>query len=143
MGPGGATYRHRTRCTRCKPKAVRCRGKRLAFADSLRQEAKRAEATRGPSLCLCIIVGCSSQVRSGQLLGSSQPAKSTESNPCPVLFQNHHVAVAESAVIGYPHEIKGEGKMLSFLPRNISPGAMALQWEVAPVAVLCPHHTVC
>uniref|UniRef100_A0A8C3M977 acetate--CoA ligase n=1 Tax=Geospiza parvula TaxID=87175 RepID=A0A8C3M977_GEOPR len=28
---------------------------------------------------------------------------------------NHHVAVAESAVIGYPHEIKGEGKMLSFL----------------------------
>ncbi|NXH29068.1 ACS2L synthetase, partial [Myiagra hebetior] len=39
---------------------------------------------------------------------------------------NHHVAVAESAVIGYPHEIKGEGKMLSFLPQNISPGAMAL-----------------
>ncbi|NWW82966.1 ACS2L synthetase, partial [Climacteris rufus] len=35
---------------------------------------------------------------------------------------NHHVAVAESAVIGYPHEIKGEGKMLSFLPQNISPG---------------------
>ncbi|NWT65176.1 ACS2L synthetase, partial [Prunella himalayana] len=33
---------------------------------------------------------------------------------------NHHVAVAESAVIGYPHEIKGEGKMLSFLPQNIS-----------------------
>ncbi|NXY31007.1 ACS2L synthetase, partial [Pomatorhinus ruficollis] len=30
----------------------------------------------------------------------------------------HHVAVAESAVIGYPHEIKGEGKILSFLPRN-------------------------
>ncbi|NWU76959.1 ACS2L synthetase, partial [Onychorhynchus coronatus] len=29
---------------------------------------------------------------------------------------NHHVAVAESAVIGYPHEIKGEGKMLDFLP---------------------------
>ncbi|NXL64058.1 ACS2L synthetase, partial [Chordeiles acutipennis] len=28
---------------------------------------------------------------------------------------NHHVAVAESAVIGYPHEIKGEGKMLAFL----------------------------
>ncbi|NXU83030.1 ACS2L synthetase, partial [Xiphorhynchus elegans] len=28
---------------------------------------------------------------------------------------NHHVAVAESAVIGYPHEIKGEGKMLHFL----------------------------
>uniref|UniRef100_A0A8D2M698 acetate--CoA ligase n=1 Tax=Zonotrichia albicollis TaxID=44394 RepID=A0A8D2M698_ZONAL len=28
---------------------------------------------------------------------------------------NHHVAVAESAVIGYPHEIKGEGKMLYFL----------------------------
>ncbi|NXG41885.1 ACS2L synthetase, partial [Psilopogon haemacephalus] len=28
---------------------------------------------------------------------------------------NHHVAVAESAVISYPHEIKGEGKMLSFL----------------------------
>ncbi|NXV72303.1 ACS2L synthetase, partial [Atlantisia rogersi] len=24
---------------------------------------------------------------------------------------NHHVAVAESAVIGYPHEIKGEGKI--------------------------------
>ncbi|NXY66382.1 ACS2L synthetase, partial [Callaeas wilsoni] len=41
---------------------------------------------------------------------------------------NHHVAVAESAVIGYPHEIKGEGKMLSFLPQNISPEAMALQW---------------
>ncbi|NWS02696.1 ACS2L synthetase, partial [Motacilla alba] len=35
---------------------------------------------------------------------------------------NHHVAVAESAVIGYPHEIKGEGKMLSFLPQNISRG---------------------
>ncbi|NXV04921.1 ACS2L synthetase, partial [Cettia cetti] len=34
----------------------------------------------------------------------------------------HHVAVAESAVIGYPHEIKGEGKMLSFLPRNIPRG---------------------
>ncbi|NXP36497.1 ACS2L synthetase, partial [Leiothrix lutea] len=30
----------------------------------------------------------------------------------------HHVAVAESAVIGYPHKIKGEGKMLSFLPQN-------------------------
>ncbi|NXF82364.1 ACS2L synthetase, partial [Sclerurus mexicanus] len=29
---------------------------------------------------------------------------------------NHHVAVAESAIIGYPHEIKGEGKMLHFLP---------------------------
>ncbi|KFP22419.1 hypothetical protein Z169_15353, partial [Egretta garzetta] len=29
---------------------------------------------------------------------------------------NHHAAVAESAVIGYPHEIKGEGKMLAFLP---------------------------
>ncbi|NXS51597.1 ACS2L synthetase, partial [Brachypteracias leptosomus] len=29
---------------------------------------------------------------------------------------NHHVAVAESAVIGYPHQIKGEGKMLAFLP---------------------------
>ncbi|NWQ92915.1 ACS2L synthetase, partial [Burhinus bistriatus] len=28
---------------------------------------------------------------------------------------NHHVAVAESAVIGYPHEIKGEGKMPAFL----------------------------
>ncbi|NXP25854.1 ACS2L synthetase, partial [Scytalopus superciliaris] len=28
---------------------------------------------------------------------------------------NHHVAVAESAVIGYPHEIKGEGKMFHFL----------------------------
>ncbi|NWY61206.1 ACS2L synthetase, partial [Chionis minor] len=27
---------------------------------------------------------------------------------------NHHVAVAESAVIGYPHEIKGEGKMPAF-----------------------------
>lgn len=27
--------------------------------------------------------------------------------------------MAESAVIGYPHEIKGEGKMLSFLPQNI------------------------
>ncbi|NWV71011.1 ACS2L synthetase, partial [Malurus elegans] len=35
---------------------------------------------------------------------------------------NHHVAVAESAVIGYPHEIKGEGKMLSFLSQNTSPG---------------------
>ncbi|NWU40653.1 ACS2L synthetase, partial [Hylia prasina] len=31
----------------------------------------------------------------------------------------HHVAVAESAVIGYPHEIKGEGKMFSFLLQNI------------------------
>ncbi|NXW55673.1 ACS2L synthetase, partial [Eurystomus gularis] len=29
---------------------------------------------------------------------------------------NHHLAVAESAVIGYTHEIKGEGKMLAFLP---------------------------
>ncbi|KFO09682.1 hypothetical protein N312_06268, partial [Balearica regulorum gibbericeps] len=28
---------------------------------------------------------------------------------------NHHAAVAESAVIGYPHEIKGEGKMFAFL----------------------------
>ncbi|NXQ40813.1 ACS2L synthetase, partial [Catharus fuscescens] len=35
---------------------------------------------------------------------------------------SHHVAVAESAVIGCPHEIKGEGKMLSFLPQNISQG---------------------
>ncbi|NXO80748.1 ACS2L synthetase, partial [Sitta europaea] len=34
----------------------------------------------------------------------------------------HHAAVAESAVIGYPHEIKGEGKMLSFLPQYISWG---------------------
>ncbi|NXM80731.1 ACS2L synthetase, partial [Oenanthe oenanthe] len=34
----------------------------------------------------------------------------------------HHVAVSESAVIGYPHEIKGEGKMLSFLPQNIPQG---------------------
>ncbi|KAF1451726.1 Acetyl-coenzyme A synthetase 2-like, mitochondrial, partial [Spheniscus demersus] len=29
---------------------------------------------------------------------------------------NHHVSVAESAVISYPHEIKGEGKVLAFLP---------------------------
>ncbi|NXT44475.1 ACS2L synthetase, partial [Pelecanoides urinatrix] len=29
---------------------------------------------------------------------------------------NDHVAVAESAVIGYPHEIKREGKILAFLP---------------------------
>ncbi|NWX30832.1 ACS2L synthetase, partial [Notiomystis cincta] len=35
---------------------------------------------------------------------------------------NHHGAVAESAVIGYPHKIKGEGKMPSFLPQNIFPG---------------------
>ncbi|NXE86617.1 ACS2L synthetase, partial [Menura novaehollandiae] len=49
---------------------------------------------------------------------------------------NHHVAVAESAVIGYPHEIKGEGEMLSFLPRNISLGAMALQWEETLAAEL-------
>ncbi|NXC17556.1 ACS2L synthetase, partial [Corythaeola cristata] len=35
---------------------------------------------------------------------------------------NHHVAVAESAVIGYPHEIKGEGKMLAFLPLNKDSG---------------------
>lgn len=49
----------------------------------------------------------------GQLPGGSEPAESTEPNPSPVLFQNHHVAVAESAVIGYPHEMKGEGKMLS------------------------------
>ncbi|NXX78662.1 ACS2L synthetase, partial [Urocolius indicus] len=32
---------------------------------------------------------------------------------------NHHTAVAESAVIGCPHEIKGEGKTLS-CPCNIS-----------------------
>ncbi|NWW24857.1 ACS2L synthetase, partial [Falcunculus frontatus] len=49
---------------------------------------------------------------------------------------NHHVAVAESAVIGYPHEIKGEGKMLSFLPRNTFPGPMALQWEETLAAEL-------
>lgn len=61
-------------------------------------------------------MGCSSQARSGQLPAGSQPAKSTEPNPSPLLFQNHHVAVAESAVIGYPHEIKGEGKMFAFLP---------------------------
>ncbi|NXJ88255.1 ACS2L synthetase, partial [Corythaixoides concolor] len=35
---------------------------------------------------------------------------------------NHHVAVAESAVIGYPHEIKGEGEMLAFLPLNKDSG---------------------
>lgn len=51
----------------------------------------------------------------GQLPGGSQPAESIEPNPSPALFQNHHVAVAESAVIGYPHEIKGEGKMPTFL----------------------------
>ncbi|NXD05751.1 ACS2L synthetase, partial [Nothocercus nigrocapillus] len=28
---------------------------------------------------------------------------------------NHHMAVAESAVIGYPHEIKGEGEAFAFL----------------------------
>ncbi|NXD59200.1 ACS2L synthetase, partial [Corvus moneduloides] len=49
---------------------------------------------------------------------------------------NHHVAVAESAVIAYPHEIKGEGKMLSFMPQNISSGAMALQWEESLAAEL-------
>ncbi|NWH80452.1 ACS2L synthetase, partial [Piaya cayana] len=31
---------------------------------------------------------------------------------------NHHGAVAESAVIGYPHEIKGEGEMFAFLSLN-------------------------
>ncbi|NWI10358.1 ACS2L synthetase, partial [Crypturellus soui] len=31
---------------------------------------------------------------------------------------NHHMAVAESAVIGYPHEIKGEGEALAFLLLN-------------------------
>ena len=68
-------------------------------------------------------MGCSSQAGSGQLPGGSQPAKSTEPNPSPVLFQNHHVAVAESAVIGYPHKIKGEGKMLAFLPlKRLSQG---------------------
>ncbi|RLW10157.1 hypothetical protein DV515_00002119 [Chloebia gouldiae] len=35
---------------------------------------------------------------------------------------NHRVAVAQTAVIGYPHEVKGKGKMLSFLPQNISRG---------------------
>ncbi|KFV06944.1 hypothetical protein N340_14800, partial [Tauraco erythrolophus] len=39
---------------------------------------------------------------------------------------NHHMAVAESAVIGYPHEIKGEGETLAFLPLNVSPRAIAL-----------------
>ncbi|NWQ81166.1 ACS2L synthetase, partial [Columbina picui] len=34
---------------------------------------------------------------------------------------NHHVAVAESAVIGYPHEIKGEGETLS-CTQNACPG---------------------
>ncbi|NXI40642.1 ACS2L synthetase, partial [Galbula dea] len=39
---------------------------------------------------------------------------------------NHHVAVAESAVIGYPHEIKGEGKVLAFLPlKHLSKGVYA------------------
>ncbi|NXW04032.1 ACS2L synthetase, partial [Fregetta grallaria] len=42
---------------------------------------------------------------------------------------NDHVAVAESAVIGYPHEIKGEGKMLAFLLLKRLPGATALQRE--------------
>ncbi|NXA31764.1 ACS2L synthetase, partial [Eudromia elegans] len=36
---------------------------------------------------------------------------------------NHHAAVAESAVIGYPHEIKGEGETLAFLLlKFLSPG---------------------
>ncbi|NWX02962.1 ACS2L synthetase, partial [Caloenas nicobarica] len=38
---------------------------------------------------------------------------------------NHHVAVAESAVIGYPHEIKGEGETLAFLHPK------CLSWAVA------------
>lgn len=70
-----------------------------------------------------------SQVRAAP--DGSQTAKSIKSNSCPVLFQTHHVAVAESAVIGYPHEIK------------TSPRAVALQQEVALVAMLCPHHTAC
>ncbi|NXI90729.1 ACS2L synthetase, partial [Psophia crepitans] len=38
---------------------------------------------------------------------------------------NHHAAVAESAVIGYPHEIKGEGKMFAFLPlKHLSRGLL-------------------
>ncbi|NWX81609.1 ACS2L synthetase, partial [Nothoprocta ornata] len=36
---------------------------------------------------------------------------------------NHHMAVAESAVIGYPHEIKGEGEALAcLLLKFLSPG---------------------
>ncbi|NXG30810.1 ACS2L synthetase, partial [Dromaius novaehollandiae] len=36
---------------------------------------------------------------------------------------NHHMAVAESAVTGYPHEIKGEGEALAFLLlKSLSPG---------------------
>ncbi|NXJ06931.1 ACS2L synthetase, partial [Odontophorus gujanensis] len=44
---------------------------------------------------------------------------------------NHHVAVAESAVIGYPHEIKGEGEMRAFLPTkcHTNPHGTAYYWE--------------
>ena len=28
---------------------------------------------------------------------------------CPVVFQNHEPRVAETAVVGYPHELYGEG----------------------------------
>lgn len=50
-------------------------------------------------------------------------------NSTPVLFQNHHVAVAESAVIGYPHEIKGEGEMHAFLKCHANPYGTAYYWE--------------
>ncbi|NWU63366.1 ACS2L synthetase, partial [Pterocles burchelli] len=43
---------------------------------------------------------------------------------------NHHMAVAESAVIGCPHEIKGEGKLLAFLPLKTSlPGLLHCSWN--------------
>lgn len=89
-------------------------------------------------------MGCSSQARAGQVPGSSQTAESAEPNPSPALFQNHHVAVAESAVIGYPHEIKGEGETLAFLHPKYLSWAVAMQWEIALshqplVAMLCQH----
>ncbi|NWX17975.1 ACS2L synthetase, partial [Aegotheles bennettii] len=44
---------------------------------------------------------------------------------------NQHMAVAESAVIGYPHEIKGEGEMFAFLSLKCLPwGTAALTAEL-------------
>lgn len=73
--------------------------------------------------------------------------KSAETNPSPVFFQNHHVAVAESAVIGYAHEIKGEGETLAFLHPKCLSRAVAMRWEIALshqplVAMLCQHPRV-
>lgn len=55
-------------------------------------------------------------------------------NSTPVLFQNHHVAVAESAVIGYSHDIKGEGEMHAFLKCHTNPHGTAYYW-VSPAVI--------